>query len=131
MDLIRNERPTMGVGRQLEQARRSLGWSLRRAERASGVSNGYISQIEHGDVEPSPEVLRKLGNAYDIPIEVLMEEAGYIAKRGGQDDRGERIPAFVFSAAERFDDDDWDVAQAFFQALLTRKRKSPQPASRS
>jgi transcriptional regulator with XRE-family HTH domain len=110
------------VGRQLEQSRTSRGWSLRQAEKVSGVSNGYISQIERGEVEPSPDVLRRLGAAYGIPYEVLMEAAGYITKRSKP--REGAVPAFVFSAAESMDERDWDAAQAFFQALLSIKQKN-------
>ncbi len=111
------------VGRELERARKGLGWSLRRAEEESGVSNGYISQIERGEVEPSPEVLRKLGKAYGIPFAVLMEAAGYIMRRQKPKETG-KVPAFVFSAAEKMDERDWDAAQAFFQYLLDRKKES-------
>src|SRR4051794_29642483 len=95
------------LGRQLEGARSSRGWSLRQAEKESGVSNGYISQIERGEVEPSPDVLQRLGRAYSIPFDVLMEAAGYIMRRTEPRDNG-GVPAFVFSAAERMDERDWD-----------------------
>lgn len=110
------------IGRQLEEARTGRGWSLREAERRSGVSNSYISQIERGDVEPSPDVLRRLGDAYSVPYEVLMEAAGYLMKRSEPKADG-NVPAFVFSAAKEFDDRDWDAAQAFFHSLLSIKRK--------
>jgi len=111
------------VGKELEGARKGLGWSLRKAEEKSGVSNGYISQIERGEVEPSPEVLRKLGKAYGIPFAVLMETAGYIMRREQQKETV-KVPAFVFSAAEKMDERDWDAAQAFFQYLLDKKTES-------
>lgn len=104
------------IGKELEQARKSLGWSLRQAEQASGVSNGYISQIEREEAEPSPDVLQRLSKAYGIPFEVLMESAGYIMKR--TEPSQHKVPAFVFSAAEKMDERDWEAAQAFFQALL-------------
>lgn len=88
----------------------------------SGVSNSYISQIENGVVEPSPDVLRKLGGAYGIPFEVLMEAAGHIVKREGAKETG-KVPAFVFSAAEQMDERDWDAAQAFFRYLITDKKQ--------
>lgn len=110
------------IGKQLEQARKSLGWSLRDAQRESGVSNSYISQIERGDVEPSPEVLRRLGEAYGVPFEVLMEAAGYLIKRTEPKETG-KVPAFVFSAAEKMDERDWEAAQAFFQTLLQIRKK--------
>lgn len=110
------------VGRQLEQTRKSLGWSLRQAEQESGVSNGYISQIERGDAEPSPDVMRRLGQAYHIPFDVLMEAAGYIVRKA--EPRSSKIPAFVFSAAEKMDERDWQAAQAFFQYLLSQHEKT-------
>lgn len=110
------------VGAQLEQARRGLGWSLRQAEKESGVSNGYISQIERGEVEASPDVLQKLGRAYSVPFEVLMEAAGYLVKRT-QPKEEQGVPAFVFSAASQMDERDWDATQAFFQSLLRMKQK--------
>jgi transcriptional regulator with XRE-family HTH domain len=117
----RQRRSRSEVGRQLEDARSGLGWSLREAERRSGVSNSYISQIEKGDVDPSPDVLRRLAAAYGVPFEVLMEAAGYLMRRS--DPKPDGIPAFVFSAAEQFDERDWDAAQAFFRSLLEIKRK--------
>lgn len=110
------------VGRQLEQARTSRAWSLRDAEKASGVSNSYISQIERGDVEPSPDVLRKLAEAYSVPFAVLMEAAGYLVKRSEPKEET-KVPAFVFSAAEELDSRDWEAAQAFFQYLITIKKQ--------
>lgn len=110
------------VGEQLEQTRRGLGWSLRQAEKESGVSNGYISQIERGEVEASPDVLQKLGRAYGVPFEVLMEAAGYLVKRT-QPKEEQGVPAFVFSAASQMDERDWDATQAFFQSLLQMKQK--------
>ncbi len=126
MEKVRGrERP--GVGKELERARKGLGWSLRRAEEESKVSNGYISQVERGEASPSPEVLKKLADAYGIPFAVLMEAAGYIAKRRGPKDAG-KVPAFVFSAAEKFDDRDWDATQAFFQHLLKSKGEGGAPS---
>lgn len=117
------------IGKQLEQARKSLGWSLRQAEQISGVSNGYISQIEHGEAEPSPDILQRLGKAYGIPFDVLMETAGYISKRS--EPRQQKIPAFVFSAAEKMDERDWQAAQAFFQALLAIREQEREKESRT
>lgn len=116
------------MGKQLEQTRISRGWSLRQAEKESGVSNGYISQIERGEVEPSPDVLRRLGQAYGIPFSVLMEAAGYATRRTEPKDTGS-VPAFVFSAAEKMDERDWEATQAFFTALLRYKKKDGEPDS--
>lgn len=52
---------------QLAAARSQLGWSLRTAERASGVPNAHISQIETGAIaEPGYAVVAKLAAAYGM-----------------------------------------------------------------
>ena len=56
------------LGNQLAGARERLGWSLRTAERASGVHNAHISQIETGTIDqPGPAVIAKLAKAYGLP----------------------------------------------------------------
>jgi transcriptional regulator with XRE-family HTH domain len=53
--------------------------SLRDVERECGVSNTYLSQIEKGERSaPSPDILRKLARAYNVPSRYLMEQAGYL-----------------------------------------------------
>jgi len=39
----------MSTGPELRDARQRLGWSLRDAERVSGVPNAHINQIETGN----------------------------------------------------------------------------------
>lgn len=106
----------------LLDARHAKSWSLRQAEKESGVSNGYISQVEKGTVRPSPDVLQKLASAYDVPYRLLMERAGYI-KPANDDPNANRVPAFVFNAAEVFNQEDWDMAQRFFEQLHDLKRR--------
>jgi transcriptional regulator with XRE-family HTH domain len=52
---------------------------LRDVEKATGISNAYLSQLETGKVEnPSPHVLHKLADFYKVPYESLMQAAGYL-----------------------------------------------------
>ena len=56
-------------GPELREARQHLGWSLRVAERVSGVPNAHINQIETGKIKhPGLPVLAKLAAAYGKPI---------------------------------------------------------------
>lgn len=65
-------------GEFLKVARKAKRLTLREVEELTGISNAYLSQLESGKVkQPSPINLNKLGEAYDIPYEVLMEKAGY------------------------------------------------------
>lgn len=64
---------------ELKQLREIRGYSLRQVEKATGVSNAYLSQLERGDAaKPSPDKLSRLAKFYDVPYEQLMELAGYL-----------------------------------------------------
>jgi HTH-type transcriptional regulator, competence development regulator len=66
------------LGDLLLSARKRLGFSLRDAEDASGVSNAYISMIESGRrVDPHPNILKKLAEAYGLEIDEILKAAGY------------------------------------------------------
>ena len=60
-------------------ARKAKGVSLREVERATGVSNAYISQMEGGAVaEPSPRKLHVLAKYYGLSYGTLMNACGYV-----------------------------------------------------
>jgi transcriptional regulator with XRE-family HTH domain len=69
---------TPNLGAYLRSARDQRGLSLRAVERATGISNPYLSQIESGKIrKPSPTVLHKLAELYNVPYADLMTLAGY------------------------------------------------------
>jgi transcriptional regulator with XRE-family HTH domain len=60
--------------------RRAAGLSLRAVqERTQGrVKNGYLSQIEHGDIKsPSPTVLHDLAEVYGLDYTEVLRRAGH------------------------------------------------------
>jgi len=62
----------------LAEARRMKGVSLREVERATGISNAYLSQMETGAVaEPSPNKLHALAEYYGMSYGALMNACGY------------------------------------------------------
>lgn len=74
----REERPTT-LGEELRSIRETRGLTLRAIEKATGISNAYLSQLETGKIEkPSPNYLYKLAEIYNVPYDLLMEKAGYI-----------------------------------------------------
>src|SRR5205085_11108705 len=78
------DNPTEDFGQYLRELRRVRRLTLREVEEQSGVSNSYLSQVEHGRIrQPSPHVLQKLAVAYDVPYERLMARAGYIRPSAG------------------------------------------------
>ena len=70
---------TTPLGEFIRCERKAAGLSLRALEKMVGVSNAYISQLEHGKIRrPSPIVLYDLSIGLGIPHETLMEKAGYV-----------------------------------------------------
>src|SRR5467141_2994764 len=68
----------MGFGTELREARQRSGMSLRDVERETGISNGYLSQLESDKIRhPSPHHLRKLADVLGVDYSTLMERAGY------------------------------------------------------
>ncbi|HEX8178634.1 MAG TPA: helix-turn-helix transcriptional regulator [Pyrinomonadaceae bacterium] len=67
------------LGEELRRLRINKGVSLREVEKATKVSNAYLSQLENGKTDqPSPRVLHKLAEYYGVPYNRLMEIAGYL-----------------------------------------------------
>jgi len=68
------------LGEELKRLRGNR--TLREVEKATKISNAYISQIENGKIdEPSPHILHKLAEYYDVPYAFLMEAAGYLKQK--------------------------------------------------
>ena len=66
------------LGAYLKRARLSASLTLRAVEKKTGISNGYLSQLESGRVRrPSPMNLHKLSELYRLPYAEVMETAGY------------------------------------------------------
>jgi transcriptional regulator with XRE-family HTH domain len=67
--------------------------SMRQVAQMSGISNPYLSQIEHGLREPSERVMDALARTLELSSETLYEQAG---RRSGDDG-----PTEVEAAIER------------------------------
>lgn len=66
------------LGIFLASARNELGLTLRAVQEGTGISNAYLSQLEHGKIKtPAPQNLYKLAEIYRVPYELLMKLAGY------------------------------------------------------
>lgn len=68
------------LGAYLRLSRDAANLTLRQVEAATnkGVTNGYLSQIEKGDIaQPSPRVLHHLATVYGIDYGDLMVRAGH------------------------------------------------------
>jgi transcriptional regulator with XRE-family HTH domain len=73
------------IGSYLEALRKSCGYSLREAGKRSGLSHGYIRDVELGlnrksgaQIIPMPQTLRKFADSYRADYFELMRIAGHI-----------------------------------------------------
>lgn len=70
--------PKPHLGSRLRSLREQRGKSLREIERVSSINSGYLSQLERGAVaQPTPSMIQRLSEAYDVPLPELMSWAGY------------------------------------------------------
>lgn len=73
------ERTVESLGDYLKAQRVEARLSLRQLADQAGVSNPYLSQIEHGLRRPSAEVMQQLAKALRISAEQLYVRAGMVS----------------------------------------------------
>jgi transcriptional regulator with XRE-family HTH domain len=76
------ERTVESLGDYLKAQRVEARLSLRQLADQAGVSNPYLSQIEHGLRRPSAEVMQQLAKALRISAEQLYVRAGIVSPEG-------------------------------------------------
>ncbi len=106
------------LGRTLIGARERKGFTLRDVERAIGVSNAYLSQLENEKIKaPSPKVLHKLAILYEVPYSALMGQAGYPVSESAE------IPSEAVRLAARLgptSPDEEDALADYLEFIRTR-----------
>lgn len=101
------------------KARSDAGLTLRAVEKETGISNAYLSQLEHGKIQtPAPQNLHKLAILYRVPYEVLMELAGYPMPQMSSERPAERMAARIGSVTR----EEEDALVEYLQFLRQRKR---------
>lgn len=66
------------LGDLLARERNNRGWSLREAERKTGIHNAHLSQLEKGVItKPAPAMLHTLAETYGVDFKRLMRLAGH------------------------------------------------------
>ncbi len=70
------------LGQELMIARESRDLSLRDVEKQTGISNAYLSQLEHNKIKnPATFILHKLAIFYEMEFDFLLEIAGILEKK--------------------------------------------------
>ena len=75
------------IGMFIRSQRTLAGMSLRELASLARVSNPYLSQLERGQHEPSLRVLLAIADALEISADVLLAEAGVLARSSSADER--------------------------------------------
>jgi transcriptional regulator with XRE-family HTH domain len=64
------------IGHTIYARRHDLGMTGLDLARASGVSNAYISEVEHGKKEPSSDYLALLAKGLGLTVGDILTESG-------------------------------------------------------
>src|SRR3974390_1652748 len=72
---------TTAVARTLQALRADRGWSLDQLAARSGVSKGVLVALEQGRSKPNRAPLARIGDAFGVPVTLLVDVGGGPAVR--------------------------------------------------
>lgn len=75
------------IGEYIRSVRNEKGMSINELVKQSGVSKGYISQIENNKFNPSLDIVRKISNALDADFYELAYLAGHFTEHEKEEAR--------------------------------------------
>ena len=109
-------------GEYLHKLRDERGWSLRDIQEKTkdAVSNAYLSQLESGKKNiPTLKVIQKLADAFGLPIEVLLKEAGYASPEMA----AKKEASVIFRGYEQLSPKSRTIMQEMLKTLLKTEGK--------
>ncbi|TLS35795.1 helix-turn-helix domain-containing protein [Pseudalkalibacillus caeni] len=62
------------LGINIKTIRKSKGISLSKLAERSNISKGHLSAIENNETNPSIQVIRKISNILQVPVEIILSE---------------------------------------------------------
>ncbi len=115
--------PLNALGQFLRAARERRNLTLRSVEDSTGVSNAYLSQLEHGKIrQPSPVVLHKLSELYRVSYAEAMRLTGYPVPRAPAPDQTARVNAPLSRFGGISAEEEAALAE-YLEFLRTRRRR--------
>ena len=63
----------MNFGEKIKQLRQLRNWSQPELADAIGIEQSYLSKLENDKSAPSPDMLNRILEAFDIDVETLLE----------------------------------------------------------
>ncbi len=101
------EQKRNSLGQFLQTAREQKGLTLRAVEKATGISNAYLSQLESGKIQqPSPKNLHKLSELYQVSYIDIMRLAGYpVPEESGKETPNARLVSRIGPISKKEEDE--------------------------
>ncbi len=105
----------MDIGNRVRNYRKNKNWTILDLSKKAGVTSSMISQIERNICSPSLSLLRKIAEAFEIPVWVLlyddeMNEPSLIRKKDRKTiaigDNGQLIQAYLTPRRNQFNGKD-------------------------
>jgi len=78
------------LGKNVVKMRVEKGWKQKDLQEKAGLSQRYLSALEHDRADPSISVMRRIAKAFGIPVADLLKD---LPEWGDQD--SELLPASV------------------------------------
>lgn len=108
------------LGLVLRQSRELKKLSLRAVEDITGISNAYLSQLEHNKIKkPSADTLYKLSDTYRLDFNYLLHMAGLVEKNSSEN---MSLGRFVFSKENLTPDEEEELIN-YLKYLRQRRPK--------
>ncbi|MBP9036834.1 MAG: helix-turn-helix domain-containing protein [Candidatus Cloacimonas sp.] len=69
------------LGDRLKESRKKSGLSLKEVYEITSITDSRLSKMERGQIDCTPDDLKKLAHLYNIQTIPLYELAGYLTKK--------------------------------------------------
>lgn len=117
------------LGEHLKRSRLAVGLTLRQVEERTNraVKNGYLSQIESGDIRrPSPGILWELAAVYGLDYRELLVRAGHRVPEAQVPKAMREIAGMPLHAFKDLDEEERRLLVEYAAFLKSRRKPAPQ-----
>ncbi|WP_055107615.1 helix-turn-helix domain-containing protein [Paenibacillus ihumii] len=93
------------LGDRLKESREKCGLSLKKVNQITGITDSRLSKMERGQINCTPDDLKKLARLYNIQLIPLYVLAGYLTEEDIREYQ------FVFRGVSSLDDEEKQLIQ--------------------
>ncbi len=104
------------LGGRLKESREKSGLSQKKVYEITGITDSRLSKMERGQIDCTPDDLKKLAHLYEVNLVPLYVLAGYLNEKDIKDYQ------LVFRGVSYLDHEEMQYIQAQID-FLNRKRK--------